>query len=403
MGGTQVHIHRFVFFVLISAVFAVGASAQTEKILYSFTNGSDGGSPQGGLVPDGKGNYFGTASFGGAHQSGVVFELSPKSGGDWAEQVIYSFANGIDGSFPAGSLAIDGKGNLYGIADGGFFGYGTVFELTPNSNGSWTEKLLYSFSGGQDGAWPYDEGVVLDSAGNLYGTTNGGGAYGKGCVFELIPQANGTWSEKILYSFQGQNDGLALIGTTPILDSAGNLYGVAAQGGLHDYGVVYELSPGSGGNWTGKVLYSFAAGALGAYPSGNLLLDASGNLYGVTNYTVYELVRGGNGTWTEKTLHTFAGGPDGAGAEAGMVFDKAGNLYGTTSTGGMHNGTVFELSPGTNGVWTGKILHRFASNGVDGYDPQFGSSLVVDPSGNVLGTTPWGGTSNSGVVFGIQP
>ena len=403
MSGTNACICRFLSFVVISLVFAIGASAQTEKVLYSFTNGSDGGIPQGGLVADGRGNYYGTATSGGTHGSGVVFELSPKSGGGWTEQVIYSFTNDPDGAFPAGSLAIDSNGNLYGMAGGGTFGYGAVFELMPNSNGLWTEKLLYSFAGGADGAWPYDEGVALDAVGNVYGTTNAGGAYGKGAVFQLTPGANGSWSEKTIYSFQGLNDGITLVGTTPILDSAGNLYGVAAQGGTHDYGVLYELSPGSAGTWTGKVLYSFPAGAVGAYPSGNLLLDASGNLYGVTNYSAYELVRGTNGSWTEKTLHSFAGGQDGAAAEAGMVFDKAGNLYGTTDTGGMHHGTVFELSPGANGAWTEKILHRFASNGTDGYNPQFGSTLVVDSSGNVLGTTPWGGTSNSGVVFGIQP
>jgi len=163
------------------------------------------------------------------------------------------------------------------------------------------------------------------------------------------------------------------------------------------------LSPGSNGNWRGKVIYSFPAGAVGAYPIGNLLLDSFGNLYGVTNTTAYELLRGSNVNWTEKTVHSFVGGKDGAGVEAGMVFDKAGNLYGTTNRGGAHQGTVYELSPGTNGIWTEKILHRFAANGTDGYGPQFGSAVVVDASGNVFGTTPWGGASNAGIIFEIQP
>lgn len=194
-----------------------------------------------------------------------------------------------------------------------------------------------------------------------------GGAYGWGTVFELIAGANGAWTEKILYNFQCENDGASPIGSTPVLDSAGNLYGVASSCGAHDYGVVYELTPGSGGRWTGKVIYSFPGGAGGTFPTGNLVVDSSGNLFGTTVYTAYELIRGSSGTWTEKTLHSFVGGKDGATAQSGMVFDKAGNLYGTTPDGGAHRGTVFELSSGSNGVWTEKVLHRFSSGGTDGW------------------------------------
>lgn len=186
------------------------------------------------------------------------------------------------------------------------------------------------------------------------------------------------------------------------MDAAGHLYGVASGAGAHDYGVVYELIRNASGAWTQKILHAFTGGDDGASPTGNLLFDSAGNLYGTTAFTAYELVRGPNGTWTERTLHRFAGGTDGASALAGLVFDNAGNLYGTTVNGGLHRGTVYELSPGATGTWTEKILHRFASNGVDGYGPQL-ATLVVDGTGNVFGITDQGGASNGGIVFEIRP
>ncbi|HEV2397723.1 MAG TPA: choice-of-anchor tandem repeat GloVer-containing protein [Candidatus Sulfotelmatobacter sp.] len=404
MSGKSILVGRVVILLGVVLVLTVGISAQTESILHSFTNGSDGGYPEGGLVSDGKGNWYGTASGGGTYFSGLVFELTPNSSGGWTEQVIYNFtgnSNPSDGARPDGPLAFDAKGHLYGVTDGGgLSGAGTVFELSPASNGTWSEKILYSFQPGT-GALPYGGGLALDAAGNLYGTGAGGGAYGYGGVYELSPGANGTWTEKVIYSFQGLNDGGSPIASTPLLDNAGNVYGVTSGWGVHDYGVVYELTPGSGGTWTQKVLYSFP-GTGGIQPAGNLIFDSSGNLYGTTILTAYELIRGANGTWTEKTLHHFAGGKDGATALAGMVFDNAGNLYGTTQNGGAHRGVVYKLSLNSKGVWIEKILHQFAVNGIDGYYPQF-TSLAVDSSGNVFGVTSSGGSANGGVVYEIKP
>lgn len=402
-------IRRFLMAGAVTSILALVATAQTESILYSFTGANDGASPQAGLTPDGKGNYFGVAIGGGSGNAGVVFELSPNSSGGWTEQVIYNFTgytNFSDGTRPSGTLVFDSKGNLYGVTEGGGVsgstgGAGTVFELTPNSNGTWAEKILYSFAGGTDASEPLDQGLAIDSAGNLYGTTFVGGAYGYGAVYELVAGAGGTWTEKVLYSFKGLNDGAAPFASPLVLDSAGNLYGAAWQGGAHDYGVVYELSRGSGGVWTQKILCSFPGGSGGESPVGSLTFDSAGNLYGTAVYVAFELVHGSTGTWTRKILHRFAGGTDGADPLAGMVFDKAGNLYGMTSTGGAHRGVVYELIPAATGTWTEKILHRFASNGTDGYGPTY-SNVTIDASGNVFGIAG-GGSTGAGVIFEVKP
>jgi uncharacterized repeat protein (TIGR03803 family) len=402
-------ISRVLAAAAIAATLTVAASAQTETILHSFTGGNDGGSPQGALIFDSKGNLYGTTSGGGQSSScggcGAAFELV-NSNGTWSENILYSFgslSNLNDGANPNGPLTFDSKGNLYGTTiSGGSSFQGTVFELVAGSNGIWTEKVLYNFTGGIDGGFPYGSGVTFDAAGNLYGMTESGGAYGFGTVFELVAGANGTWTEKVLHSFTSTNDGSLPFGSTLSIDAAGSLYGVTTGGGSHDYGVVFKLVPGSNGTWTEKVLYSFPGGTGGSFPAGNLVFDASGNLYGEAGFVVYKLTPSSSGAWTETTLHTFGGGSDGANLYAGLAFDKAGNLYGTTNAGGTHRGTVFELTPESNGTWSEKVLHRFSPNGGDGVFPNFGN-LTIDASGAVYGVTPQGGQSKSGVVFKIVP
>ncbi len=152
-------------------------------------------------------------------------------------------------------------------------------------------------------------------------------------------------------------------------------------------------------------MYAFTGVSTGSSPIGGLVRDAAGNLYGVSSYSVFELTLGSNGVWTQQSLHNFIGGSDGAYPQSQLIFDKSGNLYGTTYTGGNHRGSVFELSPGSNGVWTEKILHRFSPSGGDGVFPGYGGggSLVLDASGNLFGTTAQGGASNAGVVFEVTP
>ena len=326
-------------------------AAAADNVLYSFKNdGSDGNSPYAGLIFDAAGNLYGTTFRGGTLGFGTVFELSPAGGGTWTEKVLHNFSHdGTDGVYPAGGLIFDAAGNLYGTTiEGGTFAAGIAFELTPAGGGTWTEKLLHSFGNDPDGTSPA-AGLIFDAAGNLYGTTQTGGPNSGGTVFELTPAGGGTWTEKLLYSFNFSE------GTEPaaglIFDAAGNLYGTNYTGGTSDDGDVFELMPAGGGNWTEKVLYNFN-GASGATPQAALIFDAAGNLYSTTfaggTYnlgTLFKLTPAGGGTWTESVLHSFGNGTDGARPQAGVIFDAAGNLYSTTRDGGSYGGgTVFRFN-----------------------------------------------------------
>jgi uncharacterized repeat protein (TIGR03803 family) len=324
----------------------------TEKVLYSFkNNGTDAFNPLAGLIFDGAGNLYGTTSRGGIHDYGTVFELTPTAGEGWTEKVLYSFGNGTDGGYPEAGLLFDGAGNLYGTTvSGGTYTYGTVFELIPQAGGGWTENVLHSFGNGTDGANP--TGLIADGAGNLYGTTVGGG-YGSGTVFELTPQAGGGWTEKVLYSFSnGSDGGYPYAGL--IFDGAGNLYGTTSEGGFYTSGTVFELTPQAGGGWTEQVLHSFNyRNGDGVNPYAGLIFDGAGNLYGTTSGggtygggTVFELTPQAGGGWTENVLNSFGNGTNGASPTGSLVADGAGNLYGATSGGGTYGGgTVFEIIP----------------------------------------------------------
>jgi uncharacterized repeat protein (TIGR03803 family) len=376
----------FIFLTLAAPLFAVSKF----KVLFRFT-GADGYRPFGGMISDASGNLYGTTQEGGAndgceHGCGTVFELSPQGTGKWSERVLYSFCsvqNCVDGVSPLSGLIFDKAGNLYGTT---FFGGanqgGTVFELTPDANGTWSEKVLYSFcSAGicADGLYPDNGPLAFDAAGNLYGTTVDGGANqgdgrcndnpGCGTVFELTRGNNGKWTEKVLHSFCAESN--CADGVNPyssvILDAKGNLYGTTWTGGT-GYGVVFELL-NAGGKWTEKVLETFV-GVNGANPDANLIFDAAGNLFGVAGDggqggagAVFEFVRGKNRQYL-KLLHSFyVNGMDGWGPGASLAFDAKGNLYGTTVGGGDHNGgglctdgcgAVFELKPGGHGTWIEK-------------------------------------------------
>jgi uncharacterized repeat protein (TIGR03803 family) len=326
----------------------------TISSLHAFT-GPDGAGPYlAGVILDAAGDLYGTTMVGGAYGDGVVFKLKPNPGGTWTENVLHSFT-GADGALPRAGVIFDAAGNLYGTTNqGGPSNDGVVFKLAPNPDGTWAESVLHSF-GGADGSAP-QSGLTFDAAGNLYGTTANGGAYTgeTGVVFKLAPNRDGTWTESVLYSFTGGTDGgFSFAGLIP--DAAGNFYGTTTGGGAYNYGVVFKLEPNPGGTWSESVLYSFRGSADGGVPWAALIFDAAGNLYGTANDrgsancifgcgVVFKLAPTSSG-WRETVLHTFLG--FGKYPEAPVIFGPAGNLYGTTSnqpTDRLPYGVVFEIA-----------------------------------------------------------
>ena len=380
---------------------APSAQAQTWTVLHNFTGGSDGGIPSAGLTMDKAGNFYGTTATGGDYHCGTVFKLSRKTGG-WLFQPLYAFT-GPDGCNPEARVIIGHDGTLFGTTNyGGSEQKGTVFHLQPPPGVCksfvcpWKETVLHSFAGGSDGQWPIYSDLAIDAQGNIYGTTpNGGGASdcqgGCGVVFKL--SASTGWTESILHTFQGNNDGLVPYSGV-IFDAAGNLYGTTAIYGNTGEGTVYELSP-AGGGWAESILYTFPNFNDGGIPYGTLIFDEAGNLYGTTSMdglkdggTAYELSPSGGG-WNFSVLYSFTAY---AGSTAGLTMDAAGNLYGTLAFADME---VFRLTP-SGGGWT---LTGFSGAAGDG--PLGG--VVLDASGNLYSTASGGGTYGYGVIFQITP
>lgn len=362
------------------------AQTYRESVLYSFKGGADGVQPMAGLVIDSKGNLYGTTLVGGASDFGTVFEVSSVG----KEIILHSFA-GPDGAEPFyGGLIRDSAGNLYGTTwGGGAFGGGTAFEVDTSGN----EDVLYNFN---EGALPIG-GLVRDSKGNFYGTTSGGGTTA-GTVFELTPNSVGGWMETILYSFSGGKDGGDPFGGL-VRDRKGNFYGTTSLGGFAKHGTVFKVNGAKE-----SVLHTFKHGeGDGRYPMATLLLDASGNLYGTTENggvsnwgTVFKMDASGH----ETVLHSFTGGTDGRYPVGSLVSDADGNLYGTTTEGGTgcanHGcGTVFKLDTTNNET----VLYRFT--GKDGRYPFAG--LAIDRAGNIYGTTSQGGSGSKKNCFTHGP
>ncbi len=324
--------------------------------------------------------------------TGLLLTASRQAFGQ-TEIVLYSFAsNGADGFQPYAALTLGKGGILYGTTDlGGTHGYGTVFELTKHK----FETPLFNFNAGGNGGgeYPYFAGLVVDKAGNLYGTTSYGGAHNFGTVFMLTPSG----TETVLYSFGSQtNDGAYPFGGV-VLDKLGNLYGTTTIGGVHNKGTVFKVTAAG----VETMLYSFAGGTDGCNPDAGVVLGKKNVLYGTTpacggsnNGTVFKVTQ----TGAETLLHTFnLDGTDGILPYAGVVLDKVGNLYGTTYQGGANDaGTVYKLTP----TGTETVLHSFGFDGTDGYYPQ--ASVVFDKLGNIYGTTTYGAGS-LGAVYEITP
>jgi uncharacterized repeat protein (TIGR03803 family) len=364
--------------LIISTLFvSSGFAGSSPKVLHMFS-GNDGGNPTANLIADKAGNLYGTTEYGGfAGYYGTIFRLSPPAvaGGHWTNTTLYTFTNTGDGARPTSGLLLDSAGNLYGTtSDSNAGGYGEIFRLTPPASGSgaWSETVLYSFKGSEsDGAYPQG-GLVSDPDGNLFGTTSSS-------VFELSPPSTsgGTWTFKQLHAFQcctpdGWNSQAGLV-----RDRHGNLYGTTEWGGFFDTdycgylgcGTVFELRPPAqpGGAWIEHVLYRFKSN-IGGYSDGFIPLSS-------------------------------------------LILDPQGNLYGNTYSGGsLGGGTVFELSPPTiKGEWAETILHEFSYTPTDGAVPI--GSLIFDNAGNLYGVTEFGGNPcrfnagayGCGTIFKLTP
>jgi len=394
---------------------ATRASAQQEKVLHSFNSTSKvGTNPDSPLIFDSAGNLYGTTGLGGAYNGGSLFELTPAAGGRWTIKVLHEFGNGTDGKTPYGNLIFDAAGNLYGVtAFGGPNSGGTAFELSPQAGGIWRETILHSFnSSATDGNSPTG-GLVFGVSSNLYGTTNGGGADNTGIVFALSPAAGGTWTETILHSFGNNStpDGQQPYLVQLVIDVAGNLYGTTEYGGAFKSGTVFEISPAAGGSWTESVLHSFNPATTEGYsPSSGLTVDASGNLYGTAYFggannagSLFKLSPLPGGGWKETAIYDFKNdGIDGRNPAASLIIDKAGHLYGTAFFGGAYGyGAAFELTRKAGGGWTEKQLHSFNNNGSDAYYPFV--PLTLSSAGILFGTTNGGGLYSAGTIFEIKP
>jgi uncharacterized repeat protein (TIGR03803 family) len=288
----------------------------------------------------------------------------------------------------------------------------TIFlSLTVISSAATAPKTLHAFYVHRNDGSSLYSSLALDAAGNAYGTSVGGGAYGNGTVYELSPTATGPWKETILHSFKGGPGDGAGTHATPVFDSAGNLYGTTLGGGLTatscggGCGLIFKLSPSTyGGPWTETILHKFSGGADGGVPFAGVIFDSQGNLYGATTTggskgagTVYKLSPTSTGGWRETVLHNFAGNPDGAAPYATPIFDRAGDLYGTTYQGGASNqGTVYKLARQSSGAWAEQILCSF-KGGSDG--ASLFAGVILDQVGNVYGATSEGGTQRVGTAF----
>ncbi|HKB99432.1 MAG TPA: choice-of-anchor tandem repeat GloVer-containing protein [Terriglobales bacterium] len=386
--------------VLTFLLFSISSGhAARQKVLYAFTGGLDGKTPYAGVIIDPAGNLYGVTEWGGLNGMGTVFQLTPTLSA-WTETVLYNFTGGPDGDDPIGGLAIDEAGNLYGTTAGGgdpFSSCGTVFKLSPSTSG-WTFTVLHAFTSGTDGCIPGSS--LRYNAGTLYGTTVYGGRSNQGTAFRLPTSGGSDFNA----AFSLNN------GDHPWGGINSWSYGTTYNGGKYGTGNVYEWTYGH--HLLVKRIFSPTSGA-GHYPLGELLNEnQSGELkmYGTTSRggvggsgTVYRLTESpyAYDVWYTSVLHSFSG-PDGASPSAGLVMDPAGNLYGTTSYGGADPGfagTVFKLTPGLKNKWTYTLLYSF-TGGTDG--GQIYSGVILDSAGNLYGTAISGGSGN-GVVYEVTP
>ena len=400
-----IRLRQLFLTTIFTFIVSVFTTAQNGTILYNFTGATDGSLPKARLLAAPDSRLIGTTTQGGANGFGEVFELASGAMGDYTLTVLHSFEGGADGASPASGVIRDRIGNLYGtVSQGGADGQGAVYELVRGLGNTFTNQILYSFTGADDGAQPVG-GLVFDDAGNLYGTTPTGGTNGLGVVYQLSPDGQGGWTQTVLHSFGSTpNDGQSPGGSLHF-DSDGNLYGLTVEGGSFNQGTVFQLQPNGNGGWSGSIIYNFKGGTDGAHPVTSDLIQVDNFFYGTTTDggaaglgTVFELMNV-VGVWIEKVLYSFPGDANGANPYAGLVYDTdAGSFYGTTSAGLLDSGgIVFKLLKLDN-VWTENVLYTFDNAGNGSF-----AGLVQDVDGNLYGTTEFGGPQSAGNVFKVSP
>ncbi|HEY6770106.1 MAG TPA: choice-of-anchor tandem repeat GloVer-containing protein [Candidatus Sulfotelmatobacter sp.] len=410
---------RMIVVLAAALLFSFPGAAQNAKIkvLHNFGSSNDGNFPSGPPLLDNHGNLYGLTGGGpGQTGDGLVYELLPQARGGWKEKVLYSFTGGTGGSGPWGGLIFDSSGNLYGTLHGSPADVGAVFALN-RGTGGWTFNVLYT-AGIDRGDGP---GVVFDGSGNLYGDI-GDGQGSFGAIGELSSESGG-WTYTQLYSICPQTGGCPdgyNEPVPPIWDASGNLWGTMLYGGIKQSpcltsdgcGVIFEMTPNGDGTWTYDLIHQFASSSSdGQFPDGGLVMDAAGNFYGNTQQggayghgTIFKFSFSG-GQWVETVLYDFPNCVQGCYPVGTLAIDNAGNLYGTT-IGGVHNqacggftcGEVFEMARQGNGRWKFTLLHKFV--GADGDSP---IGVIHDGKGNLFGTTMSGGTYNAGTAFEITP
>jgi hypothetical protein len=393
-------------------------SYAAERAIYSFKGGSDGSGPVGGMVRDSNGNLYGMTEYGGTGNCGAgsiagcgtVFELSPDGHGGWTETVIYSFTGAADGQIPVAGLILDAHGNLYGTTQGNGVApnYGSAFELSPGGNG-WVITVLHAFRGGTDGGG-VEGPLAMDSGGRLYGTTSFFGPKGRGTTFQLT-NTGSSWKLKNIHAFSGGSDGDQPEGQL-VVGSSGTVYGTTRGGGTC-CGVFYSISQSSKGVWVERVLHAFTGGHDGGTLLYGLSADQQGNLYGPSPKApnwgeVFQFSpKPGSKKWNRKTLYAFRPlGKQGPEDPSGpVVLDSLGNVFGVSSLGGPPGtaGTVYKLTPDDH--WGVSVLYAFPSDSSSGSSPV--GQLVLDGDGNVYGATVGGGTGCSnqscGLIFEVTP
>jgi uncharacterized repeat protein (TIGR03803 family) len=391
---------------MIATGWNAARTAVVTAVIHSFNGASGGGDPAGAFAGDAAGDLYGTTVVGGADGCGTVFELPASRNATRTEKVLYNFTCGDDGKNPYGGVTFDESGFLFGTtAAGGSGGMcagdgcGVVYELSPAG-----ETVLHAFKGGKDGYGP-GGGVVFDAFGHLYGTTPDGGADSEGTVYELS-FSNSAWHERVIHAFTGGSDGAVGSLGSLLVDASGDLFGVTEEGGAHGAGVVFEMSPQAGGAWSYRTLYAFKGEPDAGFPYGGLIAGRDGNLFGTTYYggahgagTVFELHAEPMGNWEEKVLYSFGGGRDGGNPTSTLAFDTLRDLVGTTSNGGSTCGcgVVFSLDPAKQ---LEMVLHRFGGSG-DGEFPYYG--VLIDNAGEMFLSTASGGAESQGAAVELSP